>query len=194
MLPWAKVATIAYPALGVATALIDLATSSSWARYFHQLRVVIDHPRISPQLKLPSAPHWTLMLLPFTLLVEILFAVWQYRAAVTAQRLGYPAKRSPALGVWSYLIPVVQLWFPYQSLRDCLAPGDPNRVMLLNAWLLLIGTGLINGALIVLLAEVHGLGVVLVVVQVGMETVLAWLGYRLVTAISAAHSEVLATT
>lgn len=194
ILPWAKRATIAFPVLGVATALIDLATSSSWARYFHQFRLLIDNPSIRSQLPQPRTPQWTLILLPLSLLVEILFVIWQYRAATTAQRLRFPARRSPALGVGSYLIPVVQLWFPYQALRDCLPPGDPNRTVVLHTWLLLILTGLINVVLIVLLAEAHGLGVGLLVVQIGLETLLGSLGYRLVTAVSSAHNRALATT
>jgi hypothetical protein len=192
ILPWAKRAAIAFPLLGVATALINLATSSSWARYFHAFRLLIDNPRIRSQLPPPRTPEWTLVLVPLSLLVQILFVVWQYRAAVTAQRLRYPARRSPALGVGSYLIPVVQFWFPYQALRDCLPPGDPNRTMVLKTWLLLILTGIISFVLVYFLAETHGLGVGLLVVQIGLETWLASLGYRVVSAISAAHDTALA--
>ncbi len=194
ILPWAKKATIAYPVLGGATALIDLVTSSSWARYFHELRLLIDNPSIGSQLPQPRNPEWPLILVPFSLLVQILFVIWQYRAAITAQRLRYPARRSPALGVGSYLIPIVQFWFPYQSLRDCLPPGDPNRTMVLHTWLLLILTGIVNVALVVLLAEAHGLGIGLLVIQIGLETMLTLLGYRLVGAISAAHDRALAIT
>ena len=194
ILPWAKRATIAFPLLGVATALINLATSSSWARYFHEFRLLIDNPSIRSRLQQPRTPEWTLILLPLSLLVQILFVVWQYRAAITAQRLRYPARRSPALGVGSYLIPIVQFWFPYQALRDCLPPGDPNRTMVLKTWLLLMLTGIISVVLVFLLAEAHGLGVGLLVVQIGLETWLASLGYRVVSAISAAHDTAFANS
>jgi hypothetical protein len=194
MLPWAKAATIAYPVLGIVTALIAFATSSDWARYFHDFRVWIDNLAVMPRPQAPMAPKWNWLIVPFSTVAQIVFVVWQYRAAVTAQRLGYPAKRSPALGAWSYLIPVVQFWFPYQALRDCLPPGDSNRPMVLSTWLLLILTGVINALLIVLLAEAHGLGVLLVLIQIGLEVFLASLGYRLVTIIAAAHGKALATT
>ena len=51
----------------------------------------------------------------------VVLLVWQYRAASLARCLGYPARRSPALGVVSWFLPVVNLWFPYQALARLLA-------------------------------------------------------------------------
>jgi hypothetical protein len=56
--------------------------------------------------------------------------------------MGLPAKRSPGWGVGFWFIPVVNLWMPYQAIRDCLAHDDPNRAMVLRYWLLYLGMGL----------------------------------------------------
>ncbi len=60
--------------------------------------------------------------------------IWQYRAAKTAQLLQLPAKLSPGLGVGGWLIPVVNFWFPYQAIRDCLPPGHPGRKVVVTLW------------------------------------------------------------
>ena len=38
-----------------------------------------------------------------------------------------------------WFIPVVNLWMPYQAIRDCLAPSDPNRTVVLRFWLCTVG-------------------------------------------------------
>jgi len=114
-----------------------------------------------------------------------------FRAAKTARDLGYPAKHSPALGAWSPIIPVVNLWFPYQALRDCLPPGSEHRPLVLRAWLLLLGIRLVEVALIIALAEDRAVGVVLLVVFALLEVLLASLGWRMVNAITTDHSEAL---
>ena len=70
----------------------------------------------------------------------VLLLIWQYRAAETARMLSLPARRSPTLGVVSWFIPVVNFWFPYQSIRDCLPPGDPGRTVVARMWAFFIAT------------------------------------------------------
>jgi hypothetical protein len=62
----------------------------------------------------------------------IVACVWQHRAAAAARAQGFPARRSPAWGVGSWFVPVVNLWMPYSALRDCLPPGDPRRAHVLR--------------------------------------------------------------
>jgi len=57
----------------------------------------------------------------------VLLLVWQYRAAQAARAAGYPATHSPGWGVGSWFVPVVDLWMPFQALRDCLPPGTRHR-------------------------------------------------------------------
>jgi Domain of unknown function (DUF4328)/Protein of unknown function (DUF2510) len=66
--------------------------------------------------------------------------IWQFRAASAARALGLPATHSAGWGVGSWFVPVVNLWMPYQAIRDCLPPGDPDRPLVLRWWLLLLGS------------------------------------------------------
>jgi hypothetical protein len=68
------------------------------------------------------------------LVAGVLFLVWMYRAAVVARLLGLPARRSPALATCSFLIPIVNLWWPYQSTCDLLPPGHPGRHVVGRWW------------------------------------------------------------
>jgi hypothetical protein len=65
----------------------------------------------------------------------VVFLVWQYSAATTARALGYPARTSPGFGVGSWFIPIINLWYPYMALSDCLPPDHPLRPRALWAWL-----------------------------------------------------------
>ena len=88
----------------------------------------------------------------------------------------------------SYFIPIVQFWFPYQALRDCLPPGSEHRGRVLRVWLLLLATGVINASLVVLFAEAPPVGVAVFAVSVVLAAVLAVNGFRMVESITTAHS------
>jgi Domain of unknown function (DUF4328)/Protein of unknown function (DUF2510) len=187
MVPWAKVVAVVYPLVGVASALTVLATSTGWANYFHSIRGAFD--AASQGIQAPpvaNPPMWSEIFVPIAIAAEVLFLVWQYRAATTARRFGYRARRSPGWGVASYFIPVVQLWFPYQALRDCLPPHD-DRGVVARVWALLIVTSVLNGALAYLLVEVRATGIGLLVVSVVLEGLLALSGYQMIQQITDAH-------
>lgn len=191
--PWARAATVVYAAAAIAAGFIDLATASAWRAYFHSQRVLFDSiGGNAPPPHVTHVPQWIDLTLPFSLGAEVVFLVWQYRAATTARRLGYPAKRSPGLGVGSYFIPVVNLWFPYQALRDCLPPASKDRQLVLAVWLLLILTAVVGLSMLVLLAEVPALGDAFLAVYVVLEVGLAVGGCRMVQAITSAHRRTLA--
>jgi Domain of unknown function (DUF4328) len=76
----------------------------------------------------------------------VIACIWQYRAASAARALGFPALRSPGWGVGCWFVPIVNLWMPYQALRDCLPPGDPNRRLVLRWWLTLLAAGWLSTA------------------------------------------------
>jgi hypothetical protein len=68
----------------------------------------------------------------------VIACIWQFRAASSARAMAYPARRSPGWGVACWFIPIVNYWMPYQAIRDCLAPGDPGRRLILRWWLSVI--------------------------------------------------------
>lgn len=85
-------------------------------------------------------------LLSWVALVALgVLAVWTYRAAANAASLGLPARRSPGLATAAWVIPVVSLWWPYQTVCDVLPPGHPTRRLVLRWWVLylLMSVGLL---------------------------------------------------
>jgi hypothetical protein len=68
----------------------------------------------------------------------VIACIWQARAASTARALGYPAHHRPGWGVAFWFIPIVNYWMPYQAIRDCLAPDNPGRPLVLRWWLTVV--------------------------------------------------------
>lgn len=134
--PWARIAFVSYPVIVVVWLLIAWAESSILREVFHSLRVQLQTGVIQPVNETRTNELNLLGLInvvvsaPFIVFV----LVWQYPAAKTAQLLSLPAKRTPGLGVGSWFIPVVNFWFPYQSVRDCLPPGDAGRSAVARMW------------------------------------------------------------
>ena len=85
--------------------------------------------RINPMLSLAS--NLTSITVFVALVVTL---VWVHASATTAARLGIPATRSPAWAVGGFLIPVVNLWWPYQSVRDLFPAGHPARQVVGRWW------------------------------------------------------------
>lgn len=138
---WAKVAVVVFGAMvlgEIATALVAL---GGIRQEIHQFFHDVQTGGSSPTPPTPDMHVLTGVTIVFDvgqlllLLVAVLFLLWQYHAATTAAALGYPAVRSPGLGVGSWFIPVVNLWFPYQALRDLLPPSHRMRRRALPAWL-----------------------------------------------------------
>jgi hypothetical protein len=122
-------------------------------------------------------------------LAGLAFLIWQHSTAEVARELGYPAKRSPALGVGSWFIPVVNFWFPYQSLRDLLPPGHPARSRALTAWLLYIAGLLLTlvGYVIAIIGSV--LAVAPVLVAAACYITVAVIGGQLIQTVDQEHEK-----
>lgn len=117
----------------------------------------------------------------------VLLLIWQYRAAQAARAAGYPAKRSPGWGVGSWFVPIVNLWMPFEALRDCLPPGTPHRGrvwLILVLWVVGVVVG-IAGFFTAVFAPSGGTPLLVVsgLAEVGMYA----LGFDVVRRTSAAH-------
>jgi hypothetical protein len=123
--------------------------------------------------------------------VGVVFLIWQYNAARVARGLGYPARTSPGFGVASWFIPIVNIWFPYWALSDCLPPGHRLRPTALWAWLAYIGaTRLVAAAAVTALFSELGAVIPLFLALATMATAVT-LGCRLISAVHQAHELVL---
>jgi hypothetical protein len=140
---WALYGLYAWAAFqGLESVVAGFVARRAWKTFdnwFHQVRA--NPPGQAPPA-LPSTFSGLQVVVELTSLAVIVAGIavliWQHSTAEVARELGYPAKRSPALGTGSWFIPIVNFWFPYQSLRDLLPPGHPGRKRALVAWLLYV--------------------------------------------------------
>ena len=193
MAPWARAAVVLYPIIALASGVVGFIYASRYQLFFHELRLAFDATQnsngqfVAPPA--PSVPDWNLLFFPFSIAARIVFLIWQYRAASVARQLGYPARHSPGWGVAFWFIPVVDLWMPYQAIRDCLPPGHPERKSVLAVWLLLILTTVAIPWLTLGSAYDRPLGVAVLVGLGLLEAFVAVRAYRVVMAIGEQHRQ-----
>jgi hypothetical protein len=131
---------VAHSAQAVAWALL-------FGRIIHAFRQQLDAPLQAdgtrPPLVLPHTVTGFYVLSQLAgiglLAVEVIFLIWFYKAATLAIHSGLPARHSPVWAVVGWIIPVVNLWFPYQSAIDFFPPGHPGRRRVKRWWALYLG-------------------------------------------------------
>ncbi len=137
---------LALASLGViclANLIVWTANASQWRNFGHQFHLALQAAQNHQPAPVVTAPHSfsaiSSVLTLCSIAAIVVVCVWQFRAATAARALRLPAERSPGWGVAFWFIPVVNLWMPYQAIRDCLAPSDPNRTVVLRFWLCTVG-------------------------------------------------------
>jgi hypothetical protein len=191
MTDWGRWAIVGMAAASVAAAAVAAANWSHLAAFFHWYRLVFDAsrtggtpPPLPPGARLPLVVDVPGLIL---LAAEIVFVVWQFRAATAARALGMPARRSPRAGVVLWFIPVANLWCPYQAIRDCLPRDHPDRPTVLRFWLALVAGELCGGAGVVTGAFSRPAGIALIVVAALVWSVAVVAGRRVVRASGDIH-------
>ena len=128
---------------------------------------------------------------PFSLLSIlglVAIILWTYKAATVARNLRYPARHGTVWAVAGWLVPVVNFWFPYQCVRDCLAPDNPERRTVRSWWTMyLIGLAIWIAAVIASLVSSLVVGVTLALPALVVGGVEVSLAFRVVDAIEADH-------
>jgi hypothetical protein len=182
---WAAGAVWLYVATQTASTVAAVATLPAVVQYIRQ---TFDNLGAPPPPE-PAAFHvMSVLEFPFVVAAGIVFLIWQYRAATTARALGYPARRSPGLGAWSWVIPLVNLWFPYQAIRDLLPPGHALRALVLRTWLFYIGSLLAVTVSYLVAFSSSGAGQ-----AIGCLAIVGWIlvgtgAYRVAKAVAADHA------
>lgn len=65
----------------------------------------------------------------------ILFLVWFRRARINAERSSWRQRRARAWAVWGWIIPIGNLWIPFQLMGDIWRAGLPPERRTSTAWL-----------------------------------------------------------
>jgi hypothetical protein len=188
---WGKWGIVCYGLAAVSGMLFFWIQSSHYRALFDTVRHdVRTHTALSPSTQFGVSPWVWLTYFPW-ILAYLGLMLWQFRAATTARWLGLPATHSPGLGVAGWIIPVVDLWFPYQALRDCLPPGDPGRRVVGRMWVCFVAAPIVNLAASVLLVVGWPAAPGLVAIALAIEAGFVVLAIRTVGAIFAVHRRML---
>lgn len=67
--------------------------------------------------------------------LSILFVVWFRRARINAERHDYQQRRARGWAFWGWIVPIVDLWFPFQIMGDIWRAGLPPQQHRKVAWL-----------------------------------------------------------
>jgi hypothetical protein len=180
----------------VAGVLIVWASLSWYRKMWHWIPASWHASNVGlPAPAEPPRPVWNLVF-PFVWIVvlgtSITFLVWQHRVTNIARYIGYPAHHSSRWGVGSWFVPVVNLWIPFQALRDCLPLGHPDRRHVLYVQMaFILSQYILFPAAIVASVSAAIVGTVLFVILIGVYLVLGVNAYRMVTAIALDHRSAL---
>jgi len=181
---------VAVAAVGLLTAWAE---SSALHQLFHELSAQASSGVVGDQFSRSVSRVDLLSLVTLTVAAPfyVPVLVWQYRAASTARLLGLPAVHSAGLGVAGWFIPVVNLWFPYQALRDCLPPGHPDVRLVGWTWGCFLATGALTGTTEVLALAGSPAGFATAGAALALAAGCAHFGVRTVRSVGLAHQDLL---
>lgn len=119
----------------------------------------------------------------------VLFLFWFYRSCTLAREAGLPARRSTGLALASWIIPVINWWWPYQSTVDTLPRHHPGQPQVLRWWLLWIGAS--SASLLVAVAAFFSVGAMWIVAAagVGLSLAAAFAARDVIALVVSAHGE-----
>lgn len=109
--------------------LSDLAVAAAWL-----LVPMASRSDIPFELELDLKPVLVLWRLAF-LATVVVFLVWFYEARVSAERSGWPQRRARGWTFWGWVIPIADLWIPFQIMRDIWRASLPPSSRSKAAWL-----------------------------------------------------------
>jgi hypothetical protein len=183
---WAKRAFVALFIAKVASGLISLVVFDT---VIDDIRQAADTGTTDQT----STNGWQILNMPVSIVLLLGFIgviIWAYKSATVASKLNYPARHSTTWAILGWIVPVINFWFPYQSVRDCLAPGNPERRAVRQWWALYL-IGSFAWVVVIVVAVIVGTAIALafalpciVINAVELQTAL-----RVVDAVGADHGE-----
>lgn len=126
------VGMVAYPVQYIANAFVIDETGRVFRDAFSGSRVTSGQFQLSSGAQAAQGIGQIASLA--SLVVGIIVVVWLYKAAENAAIIGYYAALSPIWAVFAWVVPIVNFWFPYQIVRDTLAPDNPARTLVGRWW------------------------------------------------------------
>jgi len=132
MATWVRRAWLAWPVFVVATAFAAIVAVDG----------LFDHA-FSERNHRPFRV-WALQPVGYLLLgFTALIVIWAYRSAVAGRALGIHARRDPGMVVVGWVVPVIHLWWPYESVADLVPDRTEIQPTLAIWWAAYLGQGLV---------------------------------------------------
>ena len=187
----ARIALVVYAITTLATAALFVPLLSMFGEVFREIIA-------NPDAQAPAFPFNPALIFvpqlmaPFQYGALIFFLIWVYRAAGTAHQLGIPARRSPGWAVGAWFIPVVNLWWPCQSLRDMLPHDDTTRDRITLIWIALVVGGVLTATGLILALFTGLVAWIVAFAGTAQQITAMLLGRRAVSDILAAHERLAA--
>ena len=194
---WGRYATTAITVYALAACgqlfLVATFLHSVVHSFIDQIRNFNDQLDVDPNAQLHLHLNlanlaWIWVLAFAQLATEVIFIIWLYKSAELAQRLGLPHRLGPIWAVLGFLLPVVNLWFPYWVAADLLPPGHEKRSGIGWWWGLWLATGL--AVIAVLLVSFAATSIALVVAAIGSAVPLLMAGRarQMIAAVGEQHA------
>jgi hypothetical protein len=174
---WARVGLALNPVFQV-LALVGAAIQARWiAEHLDDLPAT-GGPDLAGALGWFGLPTWAVL---------VVMILWLYRAGATARAAGLSLRRDAGLGAVSFVIPVLNLWWPYRAVRDALGADHPAARLVRRWWAVWIASNL--GGLAAIAAGFAPPAASFVVVSVAgvCAVVAAVMGRAVVAEMLAAH-------
>ena len=183
---WAK---RGFTALFFAKVATGLLSPLIFASFIDDIQRAADTGTTEPT----STNGWQLLNMPVSIvyiLGYVVVVIWTYKAASVASNLNYPARHSTTWAILGWIVPVINFWFPYQSVRDCLAPGNSERKTVGRWWALYL-VGSFAWALVIVVAVVAGVAIALAVALacIVINALELQAALRVVDAVGADHAD-----
>ena len=126
------------------------------------------------------------------LAVAIFFLVWVHRAVTNARALGLAQTHSPGWGVAGFIVPIINFWFPYQSMRDLFPPDHPGRKLAGRWFACWLGASFVSLAMTISAFFAIGVAIAIGVVVAGLFVVAAITIRSIITLSTELHTEIAA--
>ncbi len=181
---WARIALAVHPIFQV---LALVAASIQWRWIADHWDEVVKGTNTNGPTNTSIFGYLGLPTLMVTLGVIVLLILWLYRAGATARAAGIPLRRDPGLGAVSFIIPILQLWWPYRATRDAVGADERAQSLVVRWWIAWLASSL--GGILVFAAAFlpEAFSYLAVAIVGGISVVAALAGRAVVSAMLASH-------
>jgi hypothetical protein len=123
------------------------------------------------------------------LAVGILFLMWFYKAATIARDAGLKASLRPGWAIGGFLVPIINLWFPYLVARDLFPRGHPAQRIVMQWWICFILASLSYSVAVVAVFFSVPVAVVMASIAAGWIIASAVKGRQMIAEVGRVHAD-----